>query len=61
MSAVVSTAQRAIRQGVDYMAKKILIVDDEVHIKMLLEQTLEELEDEFEVVLYTASDGEEGL
>ncbi|BDQ34907.1 response regulator transcription factor [Pseudodesulfovibrio portus] len=43
------------------MAKKILIVDDEVHIKMLLEQTLEELEDEFEVVLYTASDGEEGL
>jgi DNA-binding response OmpR family regulator len=43
------------------MAKKILIVDDEVHIKMLLEQTLEELEDEFEVDLYTASDGEEGL
>lgn len=43
------------------MAKKILIVDDEVHIKMLLEQTLEELEDEFEVELYTASDGEEGL
>ena len=43
------------------MAKKILIVDDEVHIKMLLEQTLEELEDEYEVVLYTASDGEEGL
>ncbi|EGB16174.1 response regulator receiver protein [Pseudodesulfovibrio mercurii] len=43
------------------MAKKILIVDDEVHIKMLLEQTLEELEDEFEVDLFTASDGEEGL
>ncbi|BDQ37344.1 response regulator [Pseudodesulfovibrio nedwellii] len=43
------------------MAKKILIVDDEVHIKMLLEQTLEELEDEFEVELFTASDGEEGL
>ncbi|WP_316897716.1 response regulator [Pseudodesulfovibrio indicus] len=43
------------------MAMKILIVDDEVHIKMLLEQTLEELEDEFEVDLYTASDGEEGL
>ena len=43
------------------MVKKILIVDDEVHIKMLLEQTLEELEDEFEVELYTASDGEEGL
>lgn len=43
------------------MARKILIVDDEVHIKMLLEQTLEELEDEFDVELFTASDGEEGL
>jgi DNA-binding response OmpR family regulator len=43
------------------MAKKILIVDDEVHIKMLLEQTLEELEDEYNVELFTASDGEEGL
>ncbi|MEF2229710.1 MAG: response regulator [Pseudodesulfovibrio sp.] len=43
------------------MGKKILIVDDEVHIKMLLEQTLEELEDEFDVELFTASDGEEGL
>ena len=43
------------------MGKKILIVDDEVHIKMLLEQTLEELEDEFDVELITASDGEEGL
>lgn len=43
------------------MAKKILIVDDEVHIKMLLEQTLEELEDEYDVELLTASDGEEGL
>ena len=28
------------------MAKKILIVDDEAHIRMLIEQTLEELEDE---------------
>ncbi|WP_018123633.1 response regulator transcription factor [Desulfovibrio oxyclinae] len=43
------------------MGKKILIVDDEVHIKMLLEQTLEELEDDFGVELFTASDGEEGL
>lgn len=43
------------------MGKKILIVDDEVHIKMLLEQTLEELEDEHGVTLLTASDGEEGL
>ncbi|QJB55300.1 response regulator [Pseudodesulfovibrio sp. zrk46] len=43
------------------MSKKILIVDDEVHIKMLLEQTLEELEDDYDVELFTASDGEEGL
>lgn len=43
------------------MGKKILIVDDEVHIKMLLEQTLEELEDDHGVELFTASDGEEGL
>lgn len=43
------------------MGRKILIVDDEVHIKMLLEQTLEELEDEYGVELFTASDGEEGL
>ncbi len=45
----------------EQVPKKILIVDDEVHIKMLLEQTLEELEDEFGVELLTASDGEEGL
>ncbi|MBN2140763.1 MAG: response regulator [Desulfovibrionaceae bacterium] len=43
------------------MAGKILIVDDEVHIKMLLEQTLEELEDDYGVEIFTASDGEEGL
>lgn len=43
------------------MGKKILIVDDEVHIKMLLEQTLEELEDDHGVELFTASDGQEGL
>lgn len=43
------------------MSRKILIVDDEVHIKMLLEQTLEELEDEYDVELFTASDGEEGF
>lgn len=47
--------------GMIIMGKKILIVDDEVHIKMLLEQTLEELEDECGVELFTASDGEEGL
>ncbi|HLO51070.1 MAG TPA: response regulator [Kamptonema sp.] len=42
------------------MTKKILIVDDEPHIRMLLEQTLEELEDEG-VELLTAEDGEMGL
>jgi DNA-binding response OmpR family regulator len=42
------------------MAKKILIVDDEPHIRLLLEQTLEELEDE-DVELLTASNGQEAL
>jgi two-component system, OmpR family, alkaline phosphatase synthesis response regulator PhoP len=42
------------------MTKKILIVDNEVHIRSLLEQTLEELEEEG-VSLVTASDGEEAL
>ncbi|ACS79182.1 response regulator transcription factor [Maridesulfovibrio salexigens] len=43
------------------MAGKILVVDDEVHIRMLLEQTLEELEDDHGVELLTAENGEEGL
>lgn len=43
------------------MPGKILVVDDEVHIRMLLEQTLEELEDDYEVELLTAENGEEGL
>ncbi|NDV25041.1 response regulator transcription factor [Desulfovibrio sp. JC010] len=43
------------------MAGKILVVDDEVHIRMLLEQTLEELEDDYDVELLTAENGEEGL
>lgn len=43
------------------MAQKILIVDDEVHIRALLEQTLEELEDDYGVELLSAADGEEGL
>ncbi len=42
------------------MDKKILIVDDEPHIRMLLEQTLEELEDEG-VALLIAKDGQEAL
>jgi CheY-like chemotaxis protein len=43
------------------MPGKILIVDDEVHIRMLLEQTLEDLEEEHGVILLAASSGEEGL
>ncbi len=43
------------------MIKKLLIVDDEMHIRLLLEQTLEELEDDFGVEVLSAGDGEEGL
>ena len=42
------------------MEKKILIVDDEAHIRMLIEQTLEELEDEG-VTFITADNGEDAL
>jgi two-component system, OmpR family, alkaline phosphatase synthesis response regulator PhoP len=42
------------------MSKKVLIVDDEVHIRALLEQTLEDLADAG-VELLIAQDGEEGL
>ena len=42
------------------MTKKILIVDDEAHIRMLLEQTLEELEDEG-VDFFTAENGVQAL
>jgi two-component system, OmpR family, alkaline phosphatase synthesis response regulator PhoP len=38
----------------------ILIVDDEAHLRMLLQQTLEELEDEG-VELLTATNGEEAI
>jgi two-component system, OmpR family, alkaline phosphatase synthesis response regulator PhoP len=41
-------------------SRKILIVDDEAHIRTLLEQTLEDLEDEG-VELLTAADGAAGL
>ena len=40
--------------------KKILIVDDEAHIRRLLEQTLEDFEDEG-VELLVAADGMEGF
>jgi DNA-binding response OmpR family regulator len=39
---------------------KILIADDEAYIRLLLEQTLEDLEDEG-VTLLTAADGQEAL
>jgi DNA-binding response OmpR family regulator len=39
---------------------KILIVDDEPHLRMLIQQTLEELEDEG-VELLIAANGEEAL
>jgi two-component system alkaline phosphatase synthesis response regulator PhoP len=42
------------------VTQTILIVDDEAHLRMLIQQTLEELEDEG-VELLTASDGEEAL
>jgi two-component system, OmpR family, alkaline phosphatase synthesis response regulator PhoP len=40
--------------------KKILIVDDEPHIRALLEQTLEDFEDE-DVEILIANNGQEGL
>ena len=42
------------------MSRTILIVDDEVHLRSLIYQTLEELEDEG-VELLTAANGEEAL
>ncbi|MFK7814132.1 MAG: response regulator transcription factor [Maribacter sp.] len=42
------------------MNKKLLIVDDEAHIRMLIEQTLEDLEDEGVELLF-AENGAEAL
>ena len=42
------------------MEQKILIVDDEAHIRMLIEQTLEELEDDG-VKFLIAENGEEAF
>lgn len=42
-------------------AKKVLIVDDEPNILILMEQALEKLEDEDEVELMTAKNGLEAL
>ncbi len=43
------------------MSRKILIVDDEPHIRLLLEQTLEDLADEAGIELLTASNGLDAL
>jgi len=43
------------------MTHKILIADDEVHIRILLEQTLEDLVETFDLQLLFASDGDEAL
>jgi DNA-binding response OmpR family regulator len=42
------------------MSQKVLIVDDEDHLRMLIEQALEDLEDDG-VELMTASNGEDAL
>jgi CheY-like chemotaxis protein len=42
------------------MSRSVLIVDDEQHIRLLIEQALEELADDG-VELFTAADGEEAL
>ena len=42
------------------MGQKLLIVDDESHIRMLIEQTLEDLEDEGVELLF-AENGAEAL
>ncbi|NES20643.1 MAG: response regulator [Symploca sp. SIO3E6] len=43
------------------MTKKVLIVDDEPNILILMEQALEKLEDEHDVELLTAKNGKEAL
>lgn len=40
---------------------KLVVVDDEIHIRALLEQTLEDLEDDHGVEVFSAADGEAGL
>jgi DNA-binding response OmpR family regulator len=42
------------------MTRRILIVDDEAHLRTLIQQTLEDLEDEG-VELVTAQNGEEAM
>jgi CheY-like chemotaxis protein len=42
------------------VSRTVLIVDDEAHLRMLIQQTLEDLEDEG-IELVTADNGEEAL
>jgi two-component system, OmpR family, alkaline phosphatase synthesis response regulator PhoP len=42
------------------MGQKVLIVDDEAYIRLLIEQTLEEFEDQG-VEIFSANNGEEAL
>jgi CheY-like chemotaxis protein len=43
------------------MSYKVVIADDEVHIRVLLEQALEELIDFHNIEIFTASDGVKAL
>ncbi|MDJ1183584.1 response regulator transcription factor [Roseofilum casamattae] len=43
------------------MSKKVLIVDDEPNILILMEQALEKLEDENNAIILTAKNGREAL
>ena len=43
------------------MNQRIVIVDDEVHIRALLEQSLEELEVDYGIEILSATNGQEGL
>lgn len=42
------------------MTETVLIADDEAHIRLLIEQSLEELED-YDVEIHTADNGEDAL
>jgi two-component system, OmpR family, alkaline phosphatase synthesis response regulator PhoP len=50
-----------IKPHENIMNKKVLIVDDEPNILILMEQVLEQLEEEYNVELLTAKQGQEAL
>ena len=43
------------------MTQKVLIIDDEIHIRTLLKQTLEDLEETYGIEILTAANGVDGL